>query len=121
MRVSQRSSVPLCQTSLMRKVSASDAWVASIEPKVHAVDRAVAIVVNVIGLLLGPSLGNGSTKDAVIRRRDSGEEILRGEAGHDIVWMLDQLQRDLKSMSEESFTAKWGAGTDWTIALRNLG
>ncbi len=57
----------------------------------------------------------------MIRRRDSGEEVLRGGAGHDIVWMLDQLQRDLKSMSEESFTAKWRAGTDWTIALRNVG
>ena len=114
-------SVLRCQTSFMRQASASDVWVASIEPKVRAVDRAAAVIVNVIGLLLGSSLGNGSTKDAVIRRRDSGEEILRGEAGHDIAWMLDQLQRDLKSMSEESFTAKWRAGTDWTIALRNLG
>ena len=114
-------SVLRCQTSFMRQASASDVWVASIEPKVRAVDRAAAVIVNVIGLLLGSLLGNGSTKDAVIRRRDSGEEILRGEAGHDIAWMLDQLQRDLKSMSEESFTAKRRAGTDWTIALRNLG
>lgn len=105
----------------MRKATASDVWVASIEPNVSAVDRAAVVIVNVIGLLLGSPWGDGSTKDAVIRRRDSGEEILRSGAGHDTVWMLDQLQRDLKSMSEDSFTAKWCAGTDWTIALRNLG
>jgi len=35
--------------------------------------------------------------------------------------MLDQLQRDLKSMEEESFTAKWRAGTDRTMVLRHLG
>jgi hypothetical protein len=105
----------------MLKARASDVWVASIEPKVSAVDRAAAVAVNVIGLLLSSPLGDGSTKDAVIRRRDSGEELLRGGAGHDVGWMLDQLQRDLKSMSEESFTAKRRNGTDWTITLRNLG
>ena len=74
---------------------------------------------NVIGLLLGSPLGDGSTTDAVIRRRDSGEEVL--SAGLGGVWMLDQLQRDLKSMKQESFTAKWRAGTDRTMALRHLG
>lgn len=105
----------------MRKASASDKWVASIELKVSTVDRAAVVIVNVLGLLLGSLLSDGSTKDAVIRRRDSGEEVLRSGAGLDTVWMLDQLQRDLKSMSEDSFTAKWCAGADWTIALRNVG
>lgn len=77
----------------MRKASASDVWVASIEPKLSAVDRAVAVAMNVMGLLAGGLLlGAPSTKDAVIRRRDSGEEVLRGDAGQDAVWMLDQLQ-----------------------------
>lgn len=105
----------------VRKVSASDVWVASVEPKPSAIDRAAAVAGNVIGVLVGGLLlGTPSTKDAVIRRRDTGEEVSRADAGQDAVWMLDQLQRDLKSMSEEQFTMKWQPGTDWTIALRNL-
>jgi hypothetical protein len=63
----------------------------------------------------------GSLKNAVIRRRDSGEVVLRGDAGSDAAWMLDQLERDVKSMSEERFRAKWREGADWPIVLRNLG
>jgi hypothetical protein len=74
-----------------------------------------------IGVFVGGLLlGAPSTKDAVIRRRDTGDEVSRGDAGQDTVWMLDQLQRDLKSMREEQFATKWQPGTDWTIALRNL-
>ncbi len=105
----------------VRKGSASDVWVAFIEPKPNAVDRAAAVATNLIGFLVGGLLlGAPSTKDAVIRRRDTGDEVSRGNAGQDTVWMLDQLQRDLKSMSEEQFATKWQPGTDWTIALRNL-
>jgi hypothetical protein len=102
----------------MRQPKADDTWVASIEPIEDVFERRAAITWNVIDFFLGPMMAG--TKEAVIRRRDDGEQVFRGDAGPDTVWMLDQLQRDLRSMSEEAFTAKWDSGTDWPTILANL-
>ena len=105
----------------MRNAPASDNWVASIEPTFHVIDRVVAVLVTVVGAVMGSPAVGGPIKDAVIRRRVTGEEVMRSNAGQDTVWMLDQLRRDLASMSEKSFAAKWQPGADWLIALRSLG
>lgn len=105
----------------MKEARAGDVWVAAIEPKPSVAERARIVLIRVFGILTGTWWGSRSTQDAVIRRRHDGVEVLRGDAGFDGVWMLDQLERDLRSLSEESFAAKWRAGTDWTVALRNLG
>ncbi|MFD1722661.1 hypothetical protein [Amnibacterium endophyticum] len=76
--------------------------------------NAVLAVVGVVLQGLEPSFA--LTELVIVRR--GGPEVVRGDVPtSDRGWLVDQLRRDLRSMTESRFLGRWGDPGRWREAL----
>lgn len=78
------------------------------ERRGNRVVKGARFLANLVLAGAGAGLDNIADVDLVVRRRDSGREVLRTPADMgDPEFLLHQVRRDLESKTVEEFVAEW--------------
>lgn len=78
------------------------------ERRGHPLIKGARFVANLALMAVGGGADDIATVDLVIRRRDTEREIMRTPADiGDPDFLLQQVRRDLESMTVEEFVAEW--------------
>ncbi|GAA4781190.1 hypothetical protein [Microbacterium gilvum] len=98
----------------MDDVTAEEVFAASLEPRSGtALEKAGRFIVNLASGYFANDTSAVADIDLVVRRRETGEEVLRTPTeAHAAGFLLEEVERDLAMLDEDAFLAAWSAPRD---------